>query len=356
MRKLIIFILFLTSSSVANADISTGLVGWWKFDEGSGSSAFDSSGNGNAGTLVGSPGYGAGKIGQDALSFNGSSQYVSVGNVGNIQTISYWVKAGSTTTNGGIELNPNQYIDDNAVPEGMDYNGITTTVYVDGVIQTLYGADIAINGSMESNANWTNGLNSSTCNQSSTFAHSGTYSWECVTTSAYSGVKENVTMASSTQYKATGWQYLVSGSAVSNFFTPQFVYGTNLIILNNYGSTNQWNFSYGYVTSGSTPSGSNISLESNNGAMTGYFDDISVKPVLIRYPISDTNWHLVVITISSPMSASAFTIGVVPKNGTSTYFNGDMDDVRIYNRALSAAEIAELYEYTGKGGLTRFLN
>jgi len=63
-----------------------------------------------------------------------------------------------------------------------------------------------------------------------------------------------------------------------------------------------------------------------------------------------------VITISSPMSASAFTIGVVPKNGTSTYFNGDMDDVRIYNRALSAAEIAELYEYTGKGGLTRFLN
>jgi hypothetical protein len=30
-----------------------GLVGWWKFDEGSGTVAYDSSGNGNDGNLTG---------------------------------------------------------------------------------------------------------------------------------------------------------------------------------------------------------------------------------------------------------------------------------------------------------------
>jgi hypothetical protein len=33
----------------------SGLVGWWKFDEGSGTVAADSSGNGNDGTLVSDP-------------------------------------------------------------------------------------------------------------------------------------------------------------------------------------------------------------------------------------------------------------------------------------------------------------
>jgi len=56
---------------------SQGLVGYWKLDEGSGSTAVDSSGNGNNGILVGSPPWTTGKIG-GALSFNGSSQYVQV--------------------------------------------------------------------------------------------------------------------------------------------------------------------------------------------------------------------------------------------------------------------------------------
>ena len=53
-----------------------GLAGYWKFDEGSGTTAADSSGNGNTGTLVGSPSWVSGKYG-DALDF-GSDQYVKV--------------------------------------------------------------------------------------------------------------------------------------------------------------------------------------------------------------------------------------------------------------------------------------
>jgi PKD repeat protein len=52
-------------------------VAYWKFDDGSGASAVDSSGNGNTGTLVNAPTWASGEV-NGALAFNGSSQYVTV--------------------------------------------------------------------------------------------------------------------------------------------------------------------------------------------------------------------------------------------------------------------------------------
>jgi Concanavalin A-like lectin/glucanases superfamily len=62
---------------------SSGLMGYWTFDEGSGSTAKDSSGNGNdggwKGTQTKSSGYyTAGKIGNYAAYFNGSNNFVSI--------------------------------------------------------------------------------------------------------------------------------------------------------------------------------------------------------------------------------------------------------------------------------------
>lgn len=54
----------------------TGLVGWWKFDETSGSTASDSSGTGNTGTLINAPAWAPGTD-NGALTFNGSNQEVS---------------------------------------------------------------------------------------------------------------------------------------------------------------------------------------------------------------------------------------------------------------------------------------
>ena len=48
--SLLIFALFLCGSVFAQT--TDGLVGWWKFDETSGSTAVDSSGNGYSGTIV----------------------------------------------------------------------------------------------------------------------------------------------------------------------------------------------------------------------------------------------------------------------------------------------------------------
>ena len=53
------------------------LVGWWRFDEGSGTVANDSSGNGNDGTFNGDPQWAAGILG-GALEFDGTDDYVEV--------------------------------------------------------------------------------------------------------------------------------------------------------------------------------------------------------------------------------------------------------------------------------------
>ncbi|MAH26654.1 MAG: hypothetical protein CMI19_06845 [Opitutae bacterium] len=69
-----------------------GLVGWWKFDETSGTVAYDSSGNGNDGSLTGGPTWATGKIG-GALSFDGVDDYVLVSkDFGSTVSISAWAK------------------------------------------------------------------------------------------------------------------------------------------------------------------------------------------------------------------------------------------------------------------------
>ena len=86
-------VLTLALTSVVRAD----LVGWWRLDEGSGTTAFDSSGNGNDGTLNGDPQWVAGMIG-GALEFDGDGDYVNCGNdpifdITEEITLAIWVNA-----------------------------------------------------------------------------------------------------------------------------------------------------------------------------------------------------------------------------------------------------------------------
>jgi len=55
--------------------------------------------------------------------------------------------------------------------------------------------------------------------------------------------------------------------------------------------------------------------------------------------INDTNWHHVAITTGTGINASAMNIGRI----SAAYLGGSLDDVRIYSRALSAAEVLQLY-------------
>ena len=72
-----------------------GLVGYWKFDEGSGTTALDSSGYSNNGTATGATVNQTGQVGK-AYSFGGDGDYVSVNNVFNYTTenfsYAFWIK------------------------------------------------------------------------------------------------------------------------------------------------------------------------------------------------------------------------------------------------------------------------
>ncbi len=57
------FSIALVSSLVLTSAARAKLVGWWRLDEGSGTTAVDSSGGGNDGTFSGSPQWTTGKVG-----------------------------------------------------------------------------------------------------------------------------------------------------------------------------------------------------------------------------------------------------------------------------------------------------
>ena len=93
------------SASFTKSTTNTGtpsLVAHWKFDEGIGNIAADSSGNGNSGTIINGPKWASGIAGH-ALSFDGTDDSVDVLssislNLANIFTLSAWVNPTATFT------------------------------------------------------------------------------------------------------------------------------------------------------------------------------------------------------------------------------------------------------------------
>jgi regulation of enolase protein 1 (concanavalin A-like superfamily) len=89
------------SATVASSTASAaGLVGWWKFDETSGTTAADSSGKGNNGRVVGTAQWVAGKVG-GAFQFDGST-YIDCGNGASLNvteqiTMAFWFKVDAFT-------------------------------------------------------------------------------------------------------------------------------------------------------------------------------------------------------------------------------------------------------------------
>jgi hypothetical protein len=90
-----------TAEAAMIEPIHEGLVGWWRFDEGEGNIAKDSSGNNNEGTIYGAT-WTDGKYGK-ALSFDGVDDYVLISNSPSLQvtgnlTISFWVYLNSLSS------------------------------------------------------------------------------------------------------------------------------------------------------------------------------------------------------------------------------------------------------------------
>lgn len=133
MTRLLSILLLLVMTGRVCADITTGLVSRWAFDEGTGTNSADSV-SGNSGTLTNGPTWTTAKIGASAVNCDGSNDYVAVGTPASLEldniTLAAWVKPSV--------VNVFQFC------FGRD-NGSTTRHYVLGISDTAHVYVIAVN-------------------------------------------------------------------------------------------------------------------------------------------------------------------------------------------------------------------
>jgi hypothetical protein len=207
---------------------STGLVGYWNFDERSGTIAYDKSGNNNNGTLVNGPIWAQGKVG-GALQFNGANTCVNVGS------------------------------------------------------KPMF--DSLIN------------------NFSVIF-------W------GYSNVSQTKRLVSKGYLNQWEFEFRSDNCLAMNYFDGV----SNRFLANRYCGVpnNQWFFAAFIIS---------------EGALKVYYQGILVNTTVLPASLVQTNYGVLVGSYEN----------ICPSDGT---FNGLIDDVRIYNRALSASEISALYNAT----------
>jgi hypothetical protein len=222
---------------------TTGLVGYWNFDEGSGTTAADSSGNGNNGTLTNGPTWTAGKVGSGALSFDGTNNYVNAGSNSSLDDIQNQGGSGMTVA---FWINP----------------ASNSTKYIIG-----------------------KGLDSTN-------------------TGHWSVVKSNLTNPARIVFKKEG--------------------GTDLqAYWNNIAPSGSW--THVVVVWDGAMDGSGVNLYKNGTLVVG-------KGIT---PGATAN------------SDAANNLSIGSSNGTSGYLDAGLDEVRIYNRVLTAQEIQDIYNDTG---------
>ena len=96
-------------ANTAHAQLNDGLAGYWTFDEGVGVIANDVSGNLNNGSIVGGASYVAGKVGTNALNFDGSSAYLDAPDSASLDiagdfSIGAWVKPNAASLSGLVGI------------------------------------------------------------------------------------------------------------------------------------------------------------------------------------------------------------------------------------------------------------
>jgi len=345
----------------------------WKMDEGTGTSAFDTSGNANTGSFgAGSaaPTWVNGKIGK-GLSFDGVDDFVDVGSGPTaVNTVEFWVKP-VTTTEYFVDLNGSAYV--SASSGTVSATGFTTpTYYINGVATasptltaggwqhvavttgTGFNATDLDLGRIEGVGNLEGQLDQvqlfnyarsaaqvawdynrgkpvaywdfdetsgTTANDASGNGNTGTNTGATITANcklqnclSFDGVTSNVAVTSTTSINAVSfWMKQTTTSNKSILYLD----GTHSVTL-----------------------ASNVISANGFSSPTIYVDGNAGNTV------SDTNWHLVTV-----ISATAFAVAnpVIGKVGAN-YYTGLLDDIRFYNYALTATQVRDLYT----GGAVRY--
>ncbi|MCB9991475.1 MAG: DUF1566 domain-containing protein [Rhodospirillales bacterium] len=220
--------------------LALGLIGHWKLDETSGTSAVDSSGNGNNGSMQNGLDAGndsvTGKI-DTALDFDGGDDYINAGNDASLNitgsiTLASWVKAGSFPASNAYK----QFI-------AKGYDGTNSQFQF--------------------------------------------------------GFQNDATTGNVPR--------LIVGTWDGSYHGILYDYSSTIV-------TGQWYH------------------------ITGTFDGATWRLYIDGQLVQSSN-----DTASIKTSTKSVLIGAHDANGSLKYFDGQLDDVRIYNRPLSASEITQLY-------------
>ena len=87
-----------------------------------------------------------------------------------------------------------------------------------------------------------------------------------------------------------------------------------------------------------------IEVAAGTATTTGFIDPtIYIDAATSTTPTLDTNWHFVAITTETAITANSVYLGRVFITPDNYYFDGVLDDVKFYDRVLSAKEVAEHY-------------
>lgn len=334
--------------------LSDGLVGYWKLDETSGS-ASDSAGLNNHLTNNGTTTYVAGKFGNGSEHVPASLQYFSAG--GGSQQDTYYFDAtdsGPTDPNGVWTNDPNAFdgsISTYAVSsadgssasnflQGDGTNAPTSGGTINSVQARIYGlASYPLESGTLSGYIYTESLGQQlgAATRTGTIVGWGSYTTLSTPTGGWTWQKINdlvVKIFTSCESgcinrQAYKVEVLVNSQDNQTIDGVKSVsFWTNPDALTNY-----------YV---SLTSGAYITSNSSGVLTATGFDNPKIYINGVQGNTLSANvWSLVTVTSETAINADQFYVGRVGSN----YFDGTMDEVRLYNRALSPAEVQKLYNW-----------
>jgi len=342
----------------------------WKMDEGTGTSAYDTSGNNNTGTLTNGPTWTNGKIGK-AVNFDGSDDFVDVGSGPTaVNTVEFWVKP-VTTTEYFVDLNGSAYV--SASSGAVSATGFTTpTYYINGVATAsptltagtwthvavttgtgLNATDLDL-GRIEGVGNLEGQLDQiQIYNYARTPAQ---VAWDYNRGGPVAHYKFDETSGTTAYDSGTGAvNGTNSGATISTNCKLQnclsFDGSDDYVAVTSTASINAVSF---WMKQSSTANKSiiyldgthSVTLASNAITAGGFSSPTIYVDGKAGSTVSDTNWHQVTITTATAFTLSSPTIGKVG----SSYFTGYLDDVRLYGYALTATQVRDLYT----GGAVRY--
>ena len=368
-----------------------GPVGYWKFDEGSGTTAFDETENNNNGTWngTGTSHWTTGKFGSAGSFVDASGDYVSIASaISNAQTLGFWVNLSTTTENiisyaaTGITVSAGTithtdwsgcYVDGistNTIATGWHYVVLTNVANVNLTTVKLGYTDGGLDGSLDDVKiyNYVRSADEIKLDYNAGMvAHFGPITINCDTnpgacmTNGLVGHWNMDSGSGQTVYDASDSKNngVLGANSTPSTDDPTWTSGKTAGGLEFDGAADYVDVGTSYngvksvefwVKADDITSRDIIDLNGSdyievNGSSVILATGIETPTIYIdgavpASPVIDTKWHHVVITTATGQNASDLDIG---RREGSTFFDGKLDDIRIYNRALSATEVSYHY-------------